>query len=255
MEILTAEQARQARESLGLSQRRVSAETGLARNVLGLFEAQRVVPEDDFLETLRDFYNGEGAELAEPVEDDVPPEQPPSPGPQPGNGGKPAARSTSGRRDVRVVDGFAVPVGMEPAQVESLLDAIGGIQDELETLLAQPVEFDAGLFGRSVSDPPTEESRKTQQRIRLLMARGYCLVRQLQGREAIGPCTRIVGEFGEGGHKGDQQTWLRQVFGDLFGFLDEDTDPDSPSERTDTNWLGLGRTRDREGMVETEGAA
>ena len=62
----------------------------------------------------------------------------------------------------------------------------------------------------------------------------------------VGPCTAPVAEFGEGGVNRDQGGWLSQAFGDLFGFLDSSEEPDAPTERTDLNWVGLGRVRERE---------
>lgn len=239
MDVLTAEQSRNARDELGLSQRAVASATGLPRNILNLFELQRVLPTGDFLDTLREFYIERGAELPE-LDDDDPPEPQPAdpadPRPDPENPPRP------GSPDVRVIDGIAVPVGIPEERVEALLDELADIDEEIDGMLDEPVDFP----GYSVFSGPSERAQENQKRLRVLMARSYCIIRELQGRDAIGPCTAPVGEFVEGGATEDQRGWLRQVFGDFFGFLSPDDEPDAPTVRPKRNVFGMDRTRPRE---------
>jgi len=236
MKILTPQQSKDAREALGLSQRRVAADANVPRPMLSLFEQDRVTPHDDFLDRLASFYVEQGVELPEPSD------EPDSTS----NFDEPDPLELELGAGSRLIEGFVVPESVDDERAAAIVGELEVINAEIDGLLEKPVEFEPVAFGLTLaSEPPSERSKEDQRRLLALMARAYCQVRSIQGREHILPCTAAVGEFGEGGDTGDQRGWLRQLLGDLFGFLDPDEDSDAPRERTDRNWAGRGRTRDR----------
>jgi transcriptional regulator with XRE-family HTH domain len=222
MQILTSEQHKAAMAELGFSQRRVAKDTGLPRGLLSLFEQQRAIPTDDFLEALRDFYIGQGIDWLDAVDlvpdeaDDIDnidegletfPE-----GPHP---------------DQLARDGFLYPSNISVEKVDGVFDEIENIDAKIAEALDKPVK----LHGIPLVAEPTIPTEKDRTHLLALMARAYCLVRSIQGRTTVSPCRAPVAELPVGGETGDQRGWLEQLFGDIFGF---DEDPDEvPHEGAD----------------------
>lgn len=234
MQILTAQQAKGARDELNLSQRRVALDADVSRPMLSLFEQQRALPEDAFLTTLRNFFEAQGVEF-EDLDDD----EPAAPaGVSIVNG---VVVSPASRRGFRLMDGIAVPAAMPVEDADALLEQLADVEDEIDELKARPV-----ALGRSMFSGPSEKKIAEQQRLRLLMARSHCLMRALQGRESIEPCTEAEADLEEGGVRGDQGSWLSQVFGDLFGNASPDDEVDALTEDARrTNLIGMTRLRSR----------
>ncbi len=210
MQILTAQQARDARDALNLSQRRVAIDAAVSRPMLSLFEQQRAIPEDAFLTTLRDFFESHGFEFDDLDNDEPSAEPTPAADPFP---------------DAKVRDGFLYPKGVSVEEVDAALEEVEGIDAQIAELLSKRVEH-APL---SLSGRATDESQEDQRRLLALMARAYCLVRIVQGRETVSPCPVAAADLPVGGETDDQRGWLSQVFGDVFGFADPDDDPNAPA--------------------------
>lgn len=151
---LTAKQARGARESLGLSQGRVSVDTGVGRTYLSQFECGKLILGDNQQHALRDYYEAQGIAFEESPEDD-----PLLPGP---NGS-------------RIRDGFLMPDNFEPDHAEALLSEIVENSERANTLLTNIAP--QGFFG-----PDESACRRDCREAVLLMARNWHLVETLQGR-------------------------------------------------------------------------
>ena len=244
MQILTAQQAKEARDTLKLSQRRVAIDADVSRPTLSLFEQQRALPEDAFLTTLRNFFEAQGFEFADLDDDAVIAEQEALAGET--DSPPPVAR-LRGSVDFRLRDGIAVLMGLPEAEAEVLLEQLAEVEQEIAELQARPVSL--LMFGG-----PSEKSRTEQDRLRLLMARSFCLMQALRGRKSIEPCTEVVADLEEGGGDNDQGTWVSQVFGDLFGNAPPDAAADELAQaaRPRTNLLGATRSRPRENFLVAE---
>jgi transcriptional regulator with XRE-family HTH domain len=162
---LTAEQSQSARHARGLSQSAVARATGINRSQLALFEVRKYLLPEDKLQTLRDYYEQSGY--------------------QPSQGKRPAhtpevsdldAEEEAQSPDVATVDGFLVPAGLDEDQSEAWLQEIAANDDEIKTLAGAKVvkDFWSG-----------EPLVKQRDEILRRMARNYCLVRALQGHEAL----------------------------------------------------------------------
>jgi len=216
MQVLTAEQSKAARNQLGLSQRKVATDSGLPRNILNLFELQRVVPVGDFLDRLRSFYVDLGADL---------PQAPDAPA-GPDVELDPAARAPAFGPDIKPRDGFVVPSDTDEDDVEALLERIATADQEIaalreKTFECKPVEagfFDGFLFldddDQDTPDEPTDHCQADLAKLQLLLARRSCLVEELAGRPTI---------YAEQGCDEPPAT-LGDWLGGLFVDVDEDLD-------------------------------
>ena len=158
--ILTPDEAKSARASIGLSQNKVAQAIGISRTTLALFEVNKYLLDDASLNLLRQFYVDSGYEFAEePL----------------GELADVAADSlasivrTSG---VRLVDGFAIPAGIDELEVESILAEISENDRVIDDVTVKVP--DAGWWGG-------ESDTKGLDLLMRLHARNYMLVRRLQG--------------------------------------------------------------------------
>jgi transcriptional regulator with XRE-family HTH domain len=152
--ILTPSQARDARESIALSQGRVAADTGVSRSYLSQFECGKLVLADSDLESLRAFYESRGASFDEAPEDDP---------------------ATAGPNGPRIRDGLHIPDGVS----REAADAILGHMAHSDQLARELLTADAprGLFGVD-SGKARDSARKAVR----LMAHNWALLQSLQGR-------------------------------------------------------------------------
>ena len=163
--ILTPDEAKQARHAVGLSQNNVAKATELSRTVLALFEVKKYFLDDDQLLSLREFYEAQGHTFSEPIEEPTTEYQqtnePESPG-------------------LRLVDGFAVPEGIDEDTVEQILTEYQDNENQIEHLL----EKRAGIHWFS-GEPKEEGVNKLQ----LLMSQNYLLAQRLKGHEIFASTT------------------------------------------------------------------
>jgi len=160
--ILTPAESKQARRFAEVSQNTVARATGIGRTKLALFEVEKYLLDDATLESLRDYYAGLGYEFAEEA------------------GSNTEATTTAPERSkvetsVRLVDGFAVPTGLDFGEVEDALAQIAANDEIIGKLSEQKTE--AGWF--------TDETDKRDKAV-LLLAQNYLLTRQLQGHDLLG---------------------------------------------------------------------
>ncbi len=151
-------QSKAARAALGVSQSKVASATGINRSQFALFEVKKYLLDDAKLKALRTYYEDLGYEFDgnAKVTDDV--------------SRSAATVQKSLQEDVKVVDRFLVPAGLEEEALESLLAEIDSTDQEIVELAKQPAKFDW------LGDPDLQES---QEMLRL-MAQNYARVRQLQ---------------------------------------------------------------------------
>ncbi len=163
--ILNPENAKLARAAIGLSQNKVAQAVGMSRTNLALFEVNKYLLDDQALTQLKQFYIDAGysfnngstvVEQASEFESDDNTSEP--------------IHSTG----VRLMDGYAIPEGMEEDEVESILTEINGNDQKISKLSSQVP--DVGWF----SDEPDKTG--LEQLVRL-SARNYALVRRLQGHD------------------------------------------------------------------------
>jgi len=161
--VLTPAESKQARHFAEVSQNTVARATGISRTTLALFEVEKYLLDDAALETLRDYYTGLGYEFAE------------------GADGNAEATTTAPDRSeaessVRLIDGFAVPSGLDFDDVEDTLAQIAA-NDELIGLLSEQKTESSWLF----DEPNTDKRDKAM----ILLALNYLLTRRLQGHDPL----------------------------------------------------------------------
>lgn len=190
--ILTAEQAKEARSKIRLSQAKVAADLGINRAYLSLFEGGKYVFEDSALKSLRSYYQQHGYDFDIT---DVPKQTAP----------KPSA-------PIRVMDGFQVIGAMTEEEAEALLAEYVQNRAKINELCSQvPEESSFSIFSSEVD---REDLRDRQYQILLLMARNFTLVEQLHGRETLLPCS----ESEAAAEKVTVGDYLRSLFADVFSF-------------------------------------
>ena len=164
-----AQELRDARFALGLSQGRVARDTGISRSQLSLFEGRKYLLDRGKLEALKAYYAKRGYRFGDP-------------------GGTPRVLNPKSPRDragneqldeldLDLVDGFGVVGGIDRARAEAWLDQIAANDDAIADILALPVSEDW-------TGQPKIAGRDDAL---LHMARNYALVRRLHGREILPP--------------------------------------------------------------------
>ena len=160
--ILTPDEAKSARESVSLSQSKFAKGAGLSRTKLALFEVKKYLLSDEELWSLKQFYESVGYEfsgesavelLSDETSETV--QQKRSPG-------------------FRLMDGFAIPEGIEAINAELRLTEIADNNDRVEEL-SQELTGVHWFTGESKKEGVNEMLR--------LMSRNYLLSCQLQGHE------------------------------------------------------------------------
>lgn len=165
--ILASAQARNARSHLGLSQAKVAKATGISRTKLALFEVGKYILDDATLRALRDFYGEQGYDFG------------PTPAKDFGSherANREKAPAVPEEPAMRIVDGFAVPPGSEPEEIEAALAELTENDQKIEDLATQASRV--GWF----SDEPDTAGRDE---ILRLMARNYHLIRRVQGADLL----------------------------------------------------------------------
>jgi len=154
--ILTAKQAKQAREDTSLSQGKVATELQLNRTYLSLFESGKYVFDDNTLQSLRSYYEALGVVI---------------------NNETMEVTDT----EARLRDGFIIPHAIDDDEVEEFLAEYAENKSVITTLCADKPE--TGLFGGVVQ----EDVESRQYEIILLMARNFLLIEELQGHLTLMP--------------------------------------------------------------------
>lgn len=153
--ILSSQQAKKAREALGLSQGKVATNLQINRSYLSQFESGKRLFSDEDLNLLRQHYENLGFDF-----DDSP---------------------TISGNGIHVIDGFAIPPLIYDAEADDILTEYAENKVKLQRLSVQKIK--SGLFGIDEEDI----AEKTREILRL-MAKNYSLVEQLHGHETITPC-------------------------------------------------------------------
>lgn len=180
--ILGANQAKEARENLGLSQGKVATDLQFNRSYLSQFESGKRLFVDEDLKRLRDYYENQGYEFV-----DTP------------------TLETNG---IRAMDGFAVPHSVSTEEADNILTEYAENSEHIRRLASE--EIGTSLFFGDVDEKDREQKTR---RLLCLMARNYSLIEQLHGHETIMPCDSYETEE-EGNTAGE---FLGLEFGKLFG--------------------------------------
>jgi transcriptional regulator with XRE-family HTH domain len=157
--ILNSQQAKTARETLGISQGKLASELNINRSYLSQFESGKRLLADKELNLLREYYEENGYEFIDSPTNE-------------GNG-------------IRIMDGFALPAGVNDMDADIILTEYAENMEKIQLLSEKDIKINSGIFSDSIDDDDKEA--KTRQLL-CLMARNYTLIEQLQGRETISPC-------------------------------------------------------------------
>jgi len=160
---ITSEQSRAARFQLGLTQANVIEQGELAGHKLKNFETGRFIPDMAFLQSLREFYEGQGIDFNEQISNEP---QKPTPG-----AGIVVPMQTSR---------FVVDPALPQEQVDLILDRMDANDARIAELMNNSLE--KGLFSSY-----TEKTVADTQELYGLMAENYLLFRTLQGRNILAP--------------------------------------------------------------------
>jgi len=170
--VLTSQQAKQARQVLGLSQGKVAGDLEVNRTYLSQFENGRYLFDDAVLTRIRDYYQLCGFDFAEP------PEIVPDEADVMDAGSETGYQSAP--PSVRVMDGFVVPHQADETDVDDIL-----------TQYAQNRRFIRELCQSAVKqgfwDINEDDLSERKHRLLVLMARNYTLIEQLHGHETVRP--------------------------------------------------------------------
>lgn len=160
--ILTPDEAKAARAAVGLSQNKVAQSVGISRTNLALFEVKKYLLDDNALTRLKQFYIDAGYAFAGSATVE-----------QPGLTADAMPKDTLSH-GIRLMDGYAIPEGIDEDEAEGILAEIADNDSQIEELSAEIP--DVGWF----SDEPDTEG--LDQLLRL-NARNYVLTRLLQGHD------------------------------------------------------------------------
>jgi DNA-binding XRE family transcriptional regulator len=168
--ILNPDDAKQARAAVGLSQSKVAQATGISRTNLALFEVKKYLLDDDTLTKIKQFYQDAGYSFPvnSTVEQSVSTLEP--------------VTDTPEETSFRLMDGFAVPIGIPEEEAELILNEIHANDTEIETLLDKK----SGMHWWT-EKPNTNGVN----RLLVLHARNYVLTRRLQGHELLNNLMRL----------------------------------------------------------------
>lgn len=208
--VLTAEQAKAARDALHLSQGKVASEVGINRTYLSLFEGGKYVFDDNTLSALRSYYEQQDYDFDSDTD-----------------GADMKARISKPRpssaRAVRVKDGFVVPGLMAEEDVEPLLAEYQTNRQKIMQLCGEAPE--SGFFSAVDSD----DLEKRLQIVLGLMARNYTLIEQLHGHIPFGSSL----ENGEGERKKTVGGYLAERFEAHFGAGDKTGEQQKAEEKAE----------------------
>lgn len=112
MTILTPDEAKQVRATVGLSQSKVAQAIGISRTNLALFEVKKYLLDDTALTSLKQFYQDTGYDFSDSYSVEQPDSMAESPTDVPKHTG------------IRLMDGYAVPAGLPEEDAEFVLAEI-----------------------------------------------------------------------------------------------------------------------------------
>lgn len=161
MNVLTPDQAIEARVSLNLSQAKVASDTGINRAYLSQFESGKRVLEDRYLDPLLEYYENQGWKPAPDVE-----KQPV------------AQRINSPKHSLHISDGFVIAGSVNSAQEEELLEEYYQNGLELEKLSSE--DLPRGFLGGLDENAAIKKSLRPL----LLAARQFEIKQILHGQHA-----------------------------------------------------------------------
>jgi transcriptional regulator with XRE-family HTH domain len=166
--VLTAQQAKRARNAARFSQGKVAADLGINRSYLSLFESGKYVLDDNTLTQLRDYYQDHGVNL-----DGTPSVL--------GNAKtKPASTASEAPR---LRDGFLLPDAiMDDDEADALLTEYAENREKISALCAEDLTkgFFSSLFGVD-----GDEAAGRVNKALTLMARNFAIIEQLQGHDTV----------------------------------------------------------------------
>jgi len=146
--MLTAQEAKDARRKLGLSQKKVTEHTGISNTDISKLENGRLILPNDQMETLINFYRNQGAAFSEEFEEtieemetqevsmeDLDPKEP---------GAEElrllaAEKQAPIRRSQFHIDGILIPESVAPEEAEALMDEYHANKERIKEYLDQPV--------------------------------------------------------------------------------------------------------------------
>lgn len=175
---ITAQEAIAAREELKVSQSATAEATGIPRNIMSAFEQQKIVMLDEMQEKLVSFLEARGYDFKRNLKGGK-------------SGNRPQVDGAEGTRakkrrspDIRIRDGFCVPIGLKLAAVDKLIEEVHQIDRKIEGLLKKKVEG-----GVIFSKTPTRKAVESHNVLVSLYAKWACAVKRLHGhRSGITPC-------------------------------------------------------------------
>ncbi len=168
-QILTAQQAKNARSAARLSQGKVATDLGINRSYLSLFESGKYVLDDNTLTQLRDYYQDHSVHLD-------------------GTSNGRTIPASTPTENARLRDGFLLTDAMDDDEADALLTEYAENREKISALCAEDLTkgFFSSLFGVD-SDDAAEHVNK----VLTLMARNFAIVEQLQGHDTASLPTRV----------------------------------------------------------------
>ncbi len=168
-QVLTAQQAKSARNAAHFSQGKVATDLGINRSYLSLFESGKYVLDDNTLTQLRDYYQDHGVNL------DGAPGAP--------NNARTVPASTASE-GARLRDGFLLPEAMDDDEADALLTEYAENRENISALCAEDLTkgFFVTLFGVD-----GDEAAERVNKVLTLMARNFAIIEQLQGHNTVLP--------------------------------------------------------------------
>lgn len=161
-QLITADQSRRARRSLGITQAKLAEETGLNTTLIKHFETYRIEnPPQDFQTKLVDYYTGKGLDVATPANSTAADER------------KPGANIVKDIAIPRI--SFLVSDKLNQDEIEALLERMEENDDRIYDLVKK--ETAKGLFGGH-----TDATVAENQELFASLAENYLIFRHLQGR-------------------------------------------------------------------------
>lgn len=158
---------RQARGFCGLSQTAVVNATGINRSYLSQFENGKMVLPDHDLEKLSELYEDHGWKPALQQSES-----------------SQATDSNATSYRPTFYDGIQIPENFDSLYAEELLDELHTNDEKIQEIMNQETPIDKGLLGLG-EEADWDEIYKKMDIIKNLMARNYCIVRELHGRECM----------------------------------------------------------------------
>lgn len=170
--ILNANQAKNARSALQLSQGKVAGDLNINRTYLSQFENGRYLFCNSKLKALREYYENEGYNF--PVENENEQSDFSEVFPD-------VNTQTHGDYQPKVMDGFVIPDQIEDINADAILSEYADNCRSIKVLCQQPIKKD-WLFGIDETD-----CEQKAQDVLTLMARNFTLIERLHGHDTVMP--------------------------------------------------------------------